>query len=56
MTTTSDTETVFMEFRYSCEGRRMGYLDRIRYAVLVLLGKRRDYPICICAFGRDVEE
>lgn len=37
-------------------GRRMGLFSRIRYAVLVLLGKRRNYPICICAFGNDDDD
>ena len=50
------TDIVDFHYAHDKEGLRMGFLERLRYAALVLLGKRRNYPICICAFGRDDED
>ena len=56
-TTMSTAETTFTDidvsYDFEHEGMRLGLWERVVYACLVMLGKRRAYPICICAFSRD---
>ena len=53
---TTEFNIEYVPFNWTVEGTRLGYFARVRQAVLILLGKRRSYPICICAFGHDEEE
>lgn len=53
MAETSDTATTTeWTYNWGIQGVRLGWWSRLVYASLVLVGKRRSYPICICAFGR----
>ena len=56
-TTTGDASVTYVDtFDLTRYGLRMGVWARLRYCVLVILGKRRNYPICVCAFGRDDDD